>query len=168
MESTLKNGLTPVTPTKPVAPYQGGKRNLAKRLCALIAQTPHTTYAEPFVGMGGVFLRRSERPRAEVINDISEDVSTLFRILQRHYVAFIDMLRYQIASRAEFERLIGVDADTLTDLERAARFLYLQRLTFGGKIQNRSYGVAVERPSRLTSRGSCRCWRTFTSVWQAS
>lgn len=149
MESTAKTGLTAITPTKPVAPYRGGKRNLSKRLCEMIAQTPHTLYAEPFVGMGGVFLRRAARPRAEVINDISEDVTTLFRVLQRHYVAFIDMLRYQIASRAEFERLINTDPSTLTDLERAARFLYLQRLAFGGKITGRNFGTAAERPSRF-------------------
>ena len=44
---------------KPPAPYQGGKRHLAKRLCARIAQLPHHTYVEPFVGMGGVFFRRA-------------------------------------------------------------------------------------------------------------
>jgi DNA adenine methylase len=60
---------------------------------------PHVAYAEPFVGMGGVFLRRStRRPKCEVINDISEDVSTFFRILQRHYVAFMDMLRFQLTT----------------------------------------------------------------------
>jgi DNA adenine methylase len=35
-----------------------------------------------------------------VINDWSEDVATFFRILQRHYVAFMDMLRWQVTSRA--------------------------------------------------------------------
>ena len=52
---------------RPVAPYIGGKRNLAGRLVELIETIPHTTYAEPFVGMGGVFLRRRMAPKAEVI-----------------------------------------------------------------------------------------------------
>ncbi len=52
--------LTPVEPTSPVAPWMGGKRNLAKRICAILDQTPCGTYAEPFVGMGGVFLRLIE------------------------------------------------------------------------------------------------------------
>ena len=103
---------------------------------------PHSLYAEPFVGMGGVFLRRDLRPKAEVINDISEDVTTLFRVLQRHYQAFLDMIRRQITSRAEFERLASTDPSTLTDLERAARFLYLQRLAFGGKVRGQSFGVS--------------------------
>jgi DNA adenine methylase len=59
-----------VRPVSPPAPYIGGKRNLSRRLCAMIDATPHDTYVEPFVGMGGVFLKRTRQPRAEVINDI--------------------------------------------------------------------------------------------------
>jgi len=43
---------------KPVAPYVGGKVLLAKTIIERIKAIPHTCYAEPFVGMGGVFLRR--------------------------------------------------------------------------------------------------------------
>ena len=138
MESTT---LQAVNPVRPVAGYIGGKRGLSRRLVEMIVRTPHSLYTEPFVGMGGVFFRRTMRPPVEVINDISADVTTLFRILQRHYQQFLDVLKWQLASRAEFERLMRVDPDTLTDLERAARFLYLQRLAFGGKVVGRNYGV---------------------------
>ncbi|MEO5338736.1 MAG: DNA adenine methylase [Magnetospirillum sp. WYHS-4] len=37
----------------------------------------------------------------------------------------------------------------LTDLERAARFLYLQRLSFGGKVAGRTFGVSVGFPGRF-------------------
>src|SRR5207253_5366920 len=93
---------TPVRPVHPAAPYIGGKKNLARRLVDLIETIPHATYAEPFIGMGGVFLRRRSRPKAEVVNDWSKDVATFYRVLQRHYVAFLDMLRFQITTRAEF------------------------------------------------------------------
>lgn len=140
---------TPIEPVKPVAPYLGGKRNLAKRLVEIIDQTPHRTYAEPFIGMGGVFLRRRMKPRSEVINDWSQDVATFFRVLQRHYMAFLEMLKFQLTVRAEFERLLRVDPSTLTDMERAARFLYLQRTAFGGKVSGRNFGVAKDRPGRF-------------------
>lgn len=52
------------------------------------------------------------------------------------------MLKWQLTSRAEFERLMAVDPDTLTDLERAARFIYLQRTAFGGKVAGRNFGVS--------------------------
>ena len=141
--------LNPITPTAPVAPWLGGKRNLSKRICAIIDATPCATYAEPFVGMGGIFLRRSSRPRAEVINDRGRDIANLFRILQRHYVQFLDVLKFGLTTRAEFERLVQVAPDTLTDLERAARFLYLQRTAFGGKVSGRNFGVDKTRGGRF-------------------
>lgn len=138
-----------VAPVRPVAPYQGGKRLLAKRLVAIIEAIPHTIYAEPFVGMGGVFFRRGCRPKCEVINDASRDVATLFRILNRHYAAFIDMLRFQLTTRSDFARLLETPPDVMTDLERAARFLYLQRTGFGGKVSKRTFGAASDRASRF-------------------
>lgn len=51
---------------KPPAAYLGGKRNLSARLCSIIDQLPHRIYVEPFVGMGGVFLRRSRPVPVEV------------------------------------------------------------------------------------------------------
>jgi len=138
----------PVRPVSPLAGYVGGKRILSKLLVPLIQETPHALYAEPFMGMGGVFFRRVERPKVEAVNDLNRDVATFFRILQRHYQAFLDMLRWQIASRAEFERLLAQDPATLTDLERAARFLYLQRLSFGGKVVGRSFGISTSTPAK--------------------
>lgn len=141
--------LQPVDAVRPAAPYIGGKKRLARLLAGRIAAVPHTLYAEVFIGMGGVFFARDARPRAEVINDWSEDVSTFFRILQHHYVAFMDMLRFQLTTRANFEKLVALEPSSLTDLQRAARFLYLQRLAFGGKVAGRSFGVSATGPARF-------------------
>jgi DNA adenine methylase len=46
-----------------------------------------------------VFLKSTRQPRAEVINDILGNVTTLFRIRQRHYPQFEDVLKWQITSR---------------------------------------------------------------------
>lgn len=140
---------TAVRPVSPAASYIGGKKQLAQRVASVIEQIPHSLYAEPFVGMGGVFFRRRLVPKCEVINDISGDVITLFRILQRHYPQFMETLKFQITSRREFERLKSCDPSTLTDLERAARFLYLQRLAFGGKVTGRNYGVDTGGSARF-------------------
>lgn len=141
--------LSSISPISPAAGYQGGKRNLARRICAMIERTPHDAYAEPFVGMGGIFLRRAVRPKVEVINDISGDVATFFRVLQEHYPYFIDMLRWRVAGRAEFDRLCALPPERLTDLQRAARFLYLQRLAFGGKVSGRTFGVSHQTSGRF-------------------
>lgn len=138
-----------VQPLRPVAPYIGGKRNLARRIIERLERTRHDAYAEAFVGMAGVFLRRRRVPPVEVINDLSRDVAGFFRVLQRHYVAFMEMLRFQLTSRADFERLVATDPETLTDLERAARFFYLQRTAFGGKVSGRNFGVSSQNPARF-------------------
>jgi DNA adenine methylase len=138
-----------VIPVNPVAGYVGGKKQLARTIIGRIDSIEHELYAEPFVGMGGVFLRRSSRPKVEAINDASQDVATFFRVLQRHYQAFLDMLKWQVTSRAEFGRLAAQDPATLTDLERSARFLYLQRLSFGGKVAGRSFGISTTGPARF-------------------
>lgn len=142
MKEELK--LSPVQPVRPVAPWRGGKRALAGKLTAMIEAVPHDRYVEPFVGMGGVFFRRRSRPKLEVVNDISRDVVNLFRILQRHYQQFVDQLKFQTYSRVEFERLKATDPDTLTDLERAARFLYVQVTSFGG--MGGQFGIDYSRP----------------------
>lgn len=148
-QSKIYPELEPIQPVRPVAPWMGGKRVLAGRLAERIAAMPHERYVEPFVGMGGVFFRRRHRPKLEVINDINRDVVNLFRLLQRHYQQLLDVLKWQLCGRAEFERLLRVDPDTLTDLERAARFLFLQRASFGGKAVGQSFGISFSGPARF-------------------
>lgn len=138
-----------VKPAKPVAPWLGGKKKLHGRIIQRIEAIQHRSYIEPFVGMGGVFLRRRFRPLLEVANDLNGDIINLFRILQRHYPQLMEVMRFQLASRKEFERLRATDPATLTDLERAARFLYLQRLAFGGQI-NGVFGVSPNTPARFS------------------
>jgi len=138
-----------IEPVKPLAAYMGGKRNLAGRIVPMIEKTPHHCYVEVFVGMGGIFFRRRLQPKAEVINDASREVANLFRIVQRHYVPFMDFMKHQLTTRAEFERLAATDPSTLTDLERAARFIYLQRTGFGGKIEGRTFGTQRTASARF-------------------
>ena len=130
------------TGAEPVLPWFGGKRSLAKRIVARIDAIPHQCYAEPFVGMGGVFLRRAKRARFEAINDAEGEIVNLFRVLKEHPDELIRQCRYLVPSRVEFGRLLTVNPTTLTDVQRAARFIYLQRLTFGG------------RPATLATPGS--------------
>jgi len=135
--------MTKVPAAAPVAPWLGGKKALHRRIIERIDCMSHSTYVEPFVGMGGVFLRRTWRPKCEVANDLNGEITNLFRILQRHLPQFLDMMRFQVASRREFERLRETAPRTLTDLERAARFLYMQRLGFGGRLDS-VFGVSPE------------------------
>ncbi|MBO6790596.1 MAG: DNA adenine methylase [Dinoroseobacter sp.] len=87
-----------VRPAAPVAAWQGGKKALAARIIARIEAIPHKTYVEPFVGMGGVFLRRRFRPVCEVANNLNGEIVNLFRVLQRHLPYLMDHMRLHSAS----------------------------------------------------------------------
>lgn len=179
MSATLKiPALSPVDPVRPVAAWIGGKKNLARRICTLIEATPHEVYAEPFVGMGGVFFRRRARPKCEIINDWSGEVANLFRCMRAHAGALNDLIALQHHCRADWDREQRVDPSTLTDLQRAARFVFLQKVAFGGKVTGRNFGMSKNRPSRFRASevgaellaAGCRlepvmieqlAWRTF-------
>lgn len=133
----------------PLAPYLGGKFRLSKRIINKIEQIQHKIYAEPFIGMGGIFLRRTQIPKAEIINDINGELVNLYRIVRRYPNTLYKETEFMFASRQEFERLLKTQPETLTDIERAARFLYLQNQAFGGKVTGQSFGVSIDRPARF-------------------
>lgn len=140
--------LCEVKPTKPIAPYIGGKMRLASKIIERINQIPHLTYAEPFVGMGGVFLRRNKRPPCEIINDINGDVHNLFRIVREHPKAFNELIAGHVACRSEWDRFQRLDPTTLTDLQRAERFFYIQKIAFGGKVTGQAFAFSNGRGGR--------------------
>lgn len=130
---------TRITPLKSLVGWVGGKRRLAPLIVARIEKIQHDLYAEPFFGMGSVFLARSKKIRREIINDKSFDVINLFRIAKHHPAALLEEMRFTLVARADFARLLTVPPNTLTDVQRAARFLFLQKLSYGGRPYNQSF-----------------------------
>jgi DNA adenine methylase len=130
----------------PLAGWIGGKSQLAKRIIASIPE--HTCYCEVFAGAAWVLFKKPPS-KVEVINDRSSDVVNLYRILQHHLDEFVRQFRWQLVSREEWQRLQSVPPESLTDVQRAAQFYYLQRLSFGGKVAGRTYGTATTHPPRL-------------------
>lgn len=141
-----------VTPLSGAAPYLGGKRNLAERIIERMEAIPHTCYAEPFMGMGGLFFRRSKIPPCEVINDYSNEVVNFFRIIQRHYRALLDELRFTLAGRRMFHAYLETPASNMTDVQRAARFYYLQHNGFSGNPRSTCFAVDRHGHSRFNIR----------------
>lgn len=142
----------PVSPLPGAAPWMGGKRNLAERIIERIEPIPHQCYGEPFMGMGGLFLRRKAASPCEVINDFNDDVSNFFRIVQRHYRALIDELRFSLAGRRIFHTFLDTPPGCLTDVQRAARFYYLQHCRFSGNPRSDCFAVDRSGRSRFNIR----------------
>uniref|UniRef100_UPI001AD894A2 DNA adenine methylase n=1 Tax=Rahnella sp. ChDrAdgB13 TaxID=1850581 RepID=UPI001AD894A2 len=129
-----------------VFPWVGGKRKLAKHLLPLFPE--HTCYVEPFCGGAALFFMK-EPSKVEVLNDINSDIVNLYRVIQNHLEEFLRQFKWALTSREIFKWLNDTPTITLTDIQRAARFYYLQKLSFGAKAEGRTFGVSPTRPTRL-------------------
>jgi DNA adenine methylase len=130
----------------PLAGWIGGKSRLAKTIIERLPE--HRCYVEPFAGAAWVLFRKPES-KVEVINDLNREVVTLYRCLQWHLEEFVRYFKWVLVAREEFARLQKADPDTLTDIQRAARFYYLQKTAFGGKLLCQAFGYAASMPPRL-------------------
>jgi DNA adenine methylase len=124
-------------------PYVGGKNRVAKQIIELFP--PHTTYVEAFAGGAQVFFHR-EPSAVEVLNDLDGEIVNFFRICQSHYEELLRYLNFTVVSRKWFELFKAQDPRNLTDVQRAARLLYLQKNAFGGLIRNPAYHYCVVQP----------------------
>lgn len=130
----------------PIVPWIGGKRRLAKHILPLFPK--HTCYVEPFCGAAALFFLK-EPAKVEVINDVNGDLINLYRVVQHHLEEFVRQFKWALISRQIYKWLQDTPTETLTDIQRAARFFYLQKMAFGGKVNGQTFGVATANPPRL-------------------
>lgn len=132
----------------PVFAYPGGKRRLAKVLLPLIHSQPHSCYAEHFAGGASMFFMR-QPASVEVLNDVNGEVINLYRVIKNHLDEFAKQFRYATASRELFGWAKDTPPHVLTDIQRAARYLYIQKLSFGGKVTGQTFGISPSSPPRF-------------------
>lgn len=125
--------------TTPIIPWMGGKRRLAKHLLPLFPE--HGCYVELFAGGAALFFLRDTPARCEVLNDINGDLVNLYRVVQHHFDEFVRQFAWLFSSRQTFVQLQAQPPATLTDIQRAARFFYLQHNAFGAKVTGQTFGT---------------------------
>lgn len=131
---------------KPIIPWIGGKRRLADRILPLFPA--HHCYVEPFCGAAAIFF--SKQPsEVEVLNDINSELVNLYRVVQHHLEEFVRQFKWALTSRQVYEWEKMTRPETLTDIQRAARFYYLQKLSFGGRVDGQTFGTATTTGPRL-------------------
>src|SRR3984957_16918373 len=107
--------------------YIGGKRALAKRVIELFPE--HTTYVEAFAGGAQVFFHKKPS-KVEVLNDLDGEIVNFYRVCQQHYEELLRYFRFTGGGRRWFDLLKAANPESLTDIQRAARHLYLLRNCF--------------------------------------
>jgi DNA adenine methylase len=128
-------------------PWMGGKSRLAKKIVELIPE--HKAYAEVFAGAAWVLFNKPES-RFESLNDLNSDLVAFYRVLQYHLEEFCRQFKWMLASREWFDdwnRQLA--AGGLTDIQRGARFYYLQRQCFAGDPIGRTFGRSTHKAPRI-------------------
>ena len=131
---------------KPIVPWIGGKRRLAKRILPLYPS--HDCYVEPFAGGAALYFMKTPSG-VEVLNDINGELINLYRVVKHHLEALVSQFKWSLISRQMFDWLKETPPEPLTDIQRAARFYYLQKMAFGGKVSGQNFGTATTAPPRL-------------------
>lgn len=134
--------------TKPIIPWMGGKRRLVSQLTKKMPE--HKCYVELFAGGAALFFMREQQSKVEVINDLNGELVNLYRVVQHHLEEFVRQFKWSLVSRQMFEWLKNANTDLMTDIQRAARFYYLQHTAFGAKSSGQNFGTATTaRPVNL-------------------
>lgn len=132
-----------------IVPWPGGKRRLLQHLLPLLSDNPHTCYVEAFAGGAAVLFGRPTPAKAEVLNDIDQELVRLYRVVAHHLEEFVRQFKWALASRTMFDWAKMQRPETLTDIQRAARYFFLQRQCFGAKVSSRNFGTSTTSGPRI-------------------
>jgi len=118
----------------PVLKWVGGKRQLLGELSPLLPKRI-TSYCEPFVGGGALLF--DLQPSKAYINDINSDLILVYRTIKDNVESLIlELTKFE--NKAEvFLNIRNLDRDKekyqkLSDVERAARIIYLNKTCYNG------------------------------------
>jgi DNA adenine methylase len=113
---------------QPFLKWPGGKRWLVPELIKIIKEYNYVTYREPFLGGGALFF--ALRPKQSVLSDINTDLINTYSQVKMKANALLEQLRPLPISESTYYELR--ESCPTSPLQRAVRFLYLNRTAFGG------------------------------------
>lgn len=91
-------------------------------------------YVEVFGGAGWVLFAKDRHVANEVYNDINSNLTNLFKCVKYHAEELQKELNFTINSRELFNEYISqINSQGLTDIQRAARYFYIIKLSYGSK-----------------------------------
>ena len=122
----IKNDLV-----NPVVKWVGGKRQLLGEIMPLIPREM-SVYCEPFLGGGAVLF--SLQPKEAIVNDLNQDLMTVYEVVRDDVEALIQLLGKHENTAEYFYALRDLDRDreqygAMTKVEKASRLIYLNKIS---------------------------------------
>lgn len=114
---------------EPFLKWAGGKRRLAPLLRQWMP-SEFARYHEPFLGGGALYF--AMQPDSAVLSDVNEDLINCYLVVRDDVEALIADLARHRHERAYFLELRRQMPTSLTQLQAASRFIYLNRTAYNG------------------------------------
>ncbi len=136
-DSSLVTSVPPILLPRPFLKWAGGKGQLISQYLPYFPDS-FETYYEPFLGGGAVFFRL--QPARSVLMDINDELVNVYRCVRDRVMDVIALLEeHQLHHSQDYYYWVRSNPGT-TDVERAARLIYLNRTCFNGLYRENSRG----------------------------
>jgi DNA adenine methylase len=126
---------------KPFVKWAGGKKQIIAQLTARLPKN-YNRYFEPMIGGGALFFHLA--PEKAFISDVVAELINAYSVVQRAVDPLLDDLRQHVHTKAYFYELRGADRSGQmahwSNVQRASRFIYLNRVCFNGLYRVNSQG----------------------------
>ena len=127
--------------TYPIVKWVGGKRQLMFELLKNMPKE-YNRYFEPFIGGGALFFEL--QPDNAYISDMNEELINLYRVVRDNVNELIADLQKHDISKEYFMEIRNIDRleeyKNWSDIQKASRFIYLNRTCFNGMYRVNSKG----------------------------
>jgi DNA adenine methylase len=114
---------------KPFLKWAGGKTQMISDLLKYVPEK-FNKYIEPFIGGGALYFNLSH-PKS-IISDLNEELVITYKQIKENVHEVISILETYINSEDFYYKIRSVSPLSLSDSERAARLIYLNKTCFNG------------------------------------
>ncbi|VVB81523.1 D12 class N6 adenine-specific DNA methyltransferase [uncultured archaeon] len=123
--------------------WAGGKKQLLQQFKDVFPKEI-TTYHEPFVGGGSVafYIIKNHKPKKVFISDINEELINCYKVIKNDVKELIWSLKQyaKMHSKKTYYNFREQNPQKLSSVQRAARFIYLNKTCFNGLYRVNSTG----------------------------
>lgn len=126
-----------VVQSAPLLRWAGSKRKLLPKLLPYWSEQAKR-YIEPFAGSAALFFAIS--PKTAILSDINRELIETYRTVRGRSQQLSSALRLIPHGRRNYRKLRRTDPSTLTAVDRAARFIFLNRFCFNGLYRTNAEG----------------------------
>lgn len=122
---------------KPFVKWAGGKRQIIKFIKSKVPLS-YERYIEPFVGGGALLFELL--PKRAIIGDINKELINAYLVIRDSVSELIESLKKHENSREYYYYIRALDPNKLDPIERASRFIYLNKTCYNGLYRENSKG----------------------------